>query len=449
MDDNRYSFFKIFFICLISLSFFLGYYFRENAAGGGGEFYLISWPIIQSFKSDFWLTLQNYTTVKHPDYQLPFSHIINAYLNPFTDNIKSFQLSTTVISFGIYFVFAFVLKKIYSNINNFDILLTSSVLLLSPFFRTSAFWGKNENYGWLFFILALYFFFEIKKKLHSEQSNKDKLNVILFCFTSACALYARQALFFLPISYLLYLVVNKANRNILLTSIISFSILAIPGLITVLPLGLLENTTLVNPGLFSWLVKPDHIIKNIPILLSFFGFYLLPILIIELFHSDFKSFFKKYFINFIIALLFFVLLAQINLLEYLGNYKMSGGAVLKLNYLIAKNNYFLLLIFSSLGFSILIRLFREDIKNNLVILAPILVVYGFPEFLYQEYVEPLIILLFFLILKTNLHKLYFKNISLSNFIFLSYFAVYLAGSIYFKHFAFSTFEEWEIFLNAQ
>ena len=173
------------------------------------------------------------------------------------------------------------------------------------------------------------------------------------------------------------------------------------------------------------------------------------ILIIELFHSDFKSFFKKYFINFIISLLFFVLLAQINLLEYLGNYKISGGAVLKLNYLIAKNNYFLLLIFSSLGFSILIRLFREDIKTNLVFLAPILVVYGFPEFLYQEYVEPLIILLFFLILKTNLHKLYFKNISLSNFIFLSYFAVYLAGSIYFKHFAFSTFEEWEIFLNAQ
>ena len=160
------------------------------------------------------------------------------------------------------------------------------------------------------------------------------------------------------------MVVNKANRNILLTSIISFSILAIPGLITVLPLSLLENTTLVNPGLFSWLVKPDHIIKNVPILLSFFGFYLLPILIIELFHSDFKSFFKKYFINFIVALLFFVLLAQINLLEYLGNYKMSGGAVLKLNYLIAKNNYFLLLIFSSLGFSILIRLFREDIKTN-------------------------------------------------------------------------------------
>jgi|GEM_PF-6780653 len=52
-------------------------------------------------------------------------------------------------------------------------------------------------------------------------------------------------------------------------------------------------------------------------------------------------------------------------------------------------------------------------------------------------------------LKTNLQKIYFKNISLSNFIFLSYFTIYLAGSIYFKHFAFDSYEKWKIFLNVQ
>jgi len=113
------------------------------------------------------------------------------------------------------------------NINIFDILLTSSVILLLPFFRTSAFWGKNENYGWLFFILALYFFSEIKKNIYKDPDNRDKLIIISFCFTSACALYARQLLFFLPISYLLYLFINNANKKIILTSIISFSILAI------------------------------------------------------------------------------------------------------------------------------------------------------------------------------------------------------------------------------
>ena len=75
-----------------------------------------------------------------------------------------------------------------------------------------------------------------------------------------------------------------------------------------------------------------------------------------------------------------------------------------------------------------------------------LIIYGFPKYLYQEYVEPLILFIFFLGLKTDLQKWYFKNISLSNFVLISFFLIYLLGSIYFKHFAFVTYEEWNIFL---
>ena len=94
----------------------------------------------------------------------------------------------------------------------------------------------------------------------------------------------------------------------------------------------------------------------------------------------------------------------------------------------------------------MIRFFKESPKNNIAILLPILVIYGFPNLLYQEYVEPLILIIFFLALKTDLQKIFFKNIAFSNFIFLIYFSVYLAGSIYFKHFAFDTYEKWKIFL---
>ena len=83
------------------------------------------------------------------------------------------------------------------------------------------------------------------------------------------------------------------------------------------------------------------------------------------------------------------------------------------------------------------------------ILIPLFIPYCLPKLLYQEYVEPLILIIFFLALKTDLHKIYFKNVSISNFVFLSYFAIYLIGSIYFKHFAFDTFEKWKIFLNVQ
>ena len=449
---NKNIFFKTSIICLIFISFFLGYFLRENAVGGGKEFYLISWPIIQSFKEDFLFTIQNYTTLDiggGVDFQIPFSHMINAYLNPFSDNIVHFQLSTTIISFTIFFIFAFVLKKAFLNINIFDILLTSSVILLLPFFRTSAFWGKNENYGWLFFILALYFFSEIKKNIYKDPDNRDKLIIISFCFTSACALYARQLLFFLPISYLLYLFVNRANRKIILISIISFSILAIPGLLVILSwMDIFKTVNLLNPGIFEWAIGPGNILKNIPILLSFFGFYFLPILIIELLNSGFKDFYSKYYKSFFLSLIIFISLSQTNLLNYLGDYTISGGAVLKVNYLIQKNNFHLFFVFSSLGFSILIGLFKENAKNNLVILIPMIIVYCFPTLMFQEYHEPLILLMFFLTLKTNLQKIYFKNISLSNFIFLSYFTIYLAGSIYFKHFAFPSYEKWLIFLNA-
>ena len=135
------------------------------------------------------------------------------------------------------------------------------------------------------------------------------------------------------------------------------------------------------------------------------------------------------------------------ILDYLGNYDKGGGAILKLNYLIQKNNFLLLLIFSSLGFGILVRFFKEDMRNNMIIILPMLIIYGFTHKLYQEYVEPLILIMFFLALNTNLHKMYFKNITLSHIIFLSYFTIYLIGSIYFKHFAFDSYEKWKIFLN--
>ena len=50
--------YKIIFIFLITFSFFLGYFLKENSAGGGKEFYELSWPIIQSFKNDFSYTLE-------------------------------------------------------------------------------------------------------------------------------------------------------------------------------------------------------------------------------------------------------------------------------------------------------------------------------------------------------------------------------------------------------
>ena len=297
-------------------------------------------------------------------------------------------------------------------------------------------------------MLALYFFFEIKKNINKNPNSKDIIQIILFCFTSSCALYARQALVFLPCSYLLYLFFYQANKKIIIFSIIFFIIFSIPGILLILTWGGLYDTTNLASGAFygKWL-HHRYLFRNIPILLSFFGFYLLPFLVIEFFNSNFKYFLAKYFKSFSFALVIFIIFSQLDLLNYLGNYEKSGGAVLKVNYLLKKNNFFLLIIFSSIGFSVLHQFFKEDIKNNSIMILPMFIIYCFPALLYQEYVEPLILLMFFLTIKTNLQNLYFKNIKLSHAVFISYFFLYLIGSIYFKHFAFSSFDEWNLYLN--
>ena len=138
--------------------------------------------------------------------------------------------------------------------------------------------------------------------------------------------------------------------------------------------GLYDNKNF--DGYFLSFVNPKYIIKNIPIIFSFFGFYLFPILIIELIRDGYKNIFLKYSKNFLSFFVFLIILHFIGMLDYLSNYTIGGGAILKLNYLIKQNNYFLLLIFSSLGFAIIVNLLRDDLKNNAVFILPIFFIYN-------------------------------------------------------------------------
>ena len=91
---------KIFFLILIISSYFFGFTLRENLAGGAEtDFVSHTWPIIQSFKNDFFYTIKNYGIFGEGSW--PMFHIINAFLNPFSNSQINFQFSITIISISL------------------------------------------------------------------------------------------------------------------------------------------------------------------------------------------------------------------------------------------------------------------------------------------------------------------------------------------------------------
>lgn len=424
---------KLFILLFILTSYFVGFFLKDFVPGGAaGDFQDITWPLIQSFKKDFYFSISNYGTFGEGSY--PLYYIINSYLNPFSNNQNSFLISITVISFIGFFLFSFLIKKNFANVTFLDCLLTSSVILLLPFYRSSAYWGTTENLAWLFLILSFYFFLKIKNNL-DKGFTTGIIHIIYFCFFSSCALYIRPALIFWPISFFLYLFLVEQNKKIIITSIITYLLFSIPGFILILFWGDIYDSQNMTMNLTTDYHNYKNIIKNIPILLSYFSFYFFPFLILEFIEIGLKNFLFKYFKIFIIVFTTLIALWQFNFLNYLGNFTYGGGAILKLNYLIKEENFLLLLISSALGFSILFQILKENFRVNISILFPIFIIYGFPAMLFQEYVEPLILILIISgILQTNLNKIYFKNIFISNLITVSYFSVYLICATYYKHF---------------
>lgn len=95
---NKLKNIKIGILFLVIISFFVGFIFRDFAPGVGaaGDFEAITWPLLQSFKNNFYFSITNYGKFGEGSY--PLFYIINAYLNPFSSNKIHFILSVTFFS---------------------------------------------------------------------------------------------------------------------------------------------------------------------------------------------------------------------------------------------------------------------------------------------------------------------------------------------------------------
>ena len=139
---------------------------------------------------------------------------------------------------------------------------------------------------------------------------------------------------------------------------------------------------------------------------------------------------EKYFRIFIDQILIVIFTINFfNIFDYLKNEKLGGGAFLKLNQIFFDNLYLFLFI-SSIGLFKILNYICFS-KENLILFIS-LIIFCFPRFFLQEYLEPLIIILIFTLFDFKYSKKVFNN-NITIAIFIIYFQLFYAGSFAYRY----------------
>ncbi len=403
--------YSIFFLSLIS--FFIGYELRENSAGGGIIDLKHEWHNYNLLKENkLGFLFGNYEASR-----FPFFHLINIYINPFISTKSDYIFSFFIYSFFLIFIFYLSLIKVFKKQNKLVIFLFLSMLLFSPYFRTSSFWGLQENLAYIFFLLSITLY------------EKDSKNTFLIIFISFLSFYSDQKFIFVPLFFLLKLFNKKEfisfnNQKLVIYALI----LSIPAIIIFYLWGGITKSETTS-GINEFSFRPQNIIFTINII----ALYLLPFYILLHYKIKLSNFYaKKNLINISLFIIFYFLI-RFNFIDV--NLPISGGwsfkvfsFLLNYNYILSETIFFLISLFSFLLLYFYFSLFIKSVLNKLLLLFLII----FPlsmEIVFQEYFDPLILfIIIFFIHKDDIKKI---NVERTFFIFLYFFLFWFSTLSYY------------------
>ena len=278
-------------LILFSLSSFIyGFVIREDSAGGGKIDFLNTWTNQKIFNEN--TTIASIKNTKTSEIKLsinshfPSSYIINKFLNPFSKNKENFLISIFILNIFLPIIFFLILKKNYKKQNLYLLACFSSIIYLSPYYRTSSYWAGMENYGLLMMVISYYFY-----SIYLKEVNNKKKYILIFSIFSCLCVYFDQKLVLIPLIYSYLFLKHENNKiNISFYIIINF-ILSLPVFSLIYYWGSLispHDTISRNFGTLYW--------EQIGYFFSITSFYLIPYIFI--FHKKIFQFVmsnKKYF----------------------------------------------------------------------------------------------------------------------------------------------------------
>ena len=427
--NGIYKVFSILLIFFSFFSFFLGFHLDENSAGAGSYIgdIIHSWKNVQLFLSNDLIN-----SIKHPDYfsnRTPLLYILHENFNPFTKNIESYRKSVFAVSLIAPLLLFFCLKQKFRDKDNILLLLISSIIFLSPYYRTSSYWGLEENYGIICLLLS-FLFLNIFLNNKNKEGHKLYIQLFLLTFFSSCCLYFDQKLIIIPTICFLKIATSDKLTKVKVLSIFYYLILSLPYIYLITlweslipPLALDSN----HQSVATFGVKGKIYWEHIGYASTIIAFYLLPILLFKkknLFNliKDFALSIKSYYL---VLLFFTYLFYLIFFFEYDAQSFIGKGYIHKVS-IILFNDIILREIFTYLSFfiswTIIIIYAEKNFKDFLIIFYFFALSINLMPLL-QEYFDPIVLLIVFTFFNTKLFISYKNSI-----ILYLYLLILLVGS---------------------
>ena len=388
----------IFLVGLFSL--FLSYFLGENSSGGAYLDFISTKEFIGAFDDGVLNGFKWF--LSFGQIHLPFFYLLKSILKDFLSQLE-IHIFYIFISSMVPLVFYKVLKKKYINSDKYYLFLLSLIIFLSPYFRSSAIWVTNDNLGLLFFLISLYYFlcFQTKNKKYLLYSFLSFLFLIL-------ASYIRQNYAFFGIYYLYYFYKKLDLFNFIYLNLLNTLISS--------PILIYNYFILFKDRLEISFTKDTlsyDLIFTILVFSSLYFFYLIPIIFNFFLRLNIKEILKDNRFVISIILIVYLILSVFYTIPIL---PFGGGVFYKLSQLININLFF---IFSFFGLIFLFIFNKLNIDNFLLYFILII---SFPLiFVYQKYYDPLIYIVFFVLINSS----FLKNLITKKYLSLLHLYVYL------------------------
>ncbi len=382
---NNSSTFIFIFVIFLYFSLLIGFYYNENSTGGALIDYYGHKKISISFANDFLNTFLNFdeTSTRHS----PILIILLSFFEKFHVNDIVIRLINLHICLALPIIFYKCLKIKFNNTDEKYLILLSSLVFLSPTFRSLAIWPDSRIWGLLFFSFSIYYFLIYKK-------NRDfgySVLVILFYSISS---YLSPNFSVFSIYFMIIFFKDLKTKKILQLFILNL-LLSFPAIyyIFILDVNFMFSASAVPGGIDN--SQNINVFNKVLIISSIIIFYLAPFLISKSLKISFKKMdFKKFFS--ILILFCFSLYFFSYELRYTG-----GGIFFKVsNFLFGNNLLFFGIAVLSLIFNFLI--FSNSNYNFLLIC---LIILNNPQLtIYHKYYDPFLLILFLTLFDLELIK---------------------------------------------